>query len=136
MSTATSNAQLFAKVIRWGAILTLAVAVILGMVGFFAASVAGLVSALIGAAMALAFVSLTALSVWFGGKLSLGGFFGVVLGTWLVKLIGFFVLVLVLKSASFIVGWVLFLAIVVAVLGSLAVDAIVVMRSRIPTIQS
>lgn len=136
MSAATSNAQLFAKVIRLGAILTLAVAVIFGLVGFFAASVAGLVSALIGAAMALAFVSLTALSVWFGGKLSLGGFFGVVLGTWLVKLIGFFILVLVLKSANFIVGWVLFLAIVVAVIGSLAVDAIVVMRSRIPTIQS
>ena len=136
MSAATSNAQLFAKVIRLGAILTLAVAVIFGLVGFFAASVAGLVSALIGAAMALAFVSLTALSVWFGAKLSLGGFFGVVLGTWLVKLIGFFILVLVLKSANFIVGWVLFLAIVVAVIGSLAVDAIVVMRSRIPTIQS
>ncbi len=135
MSPATSNSQLFATVIRWGSLLTLVVAVVFGLVGFFAASVAGLVSALIGAAMALTFVSLTALSVWLGGKLSLGGFFGVVLGTWLVKLIGFFVLVLVLKSASFIVGWVLFLAIVVAVLGSLAVDAIVVMRSRIPTIQ-
>jgi hypothetical protein len=122
-------------VLRLGSILIAGVAVVGGAIGFFAASVAGLVSALIGAAMALVFVSLTALSVWLGGKLPLGGFFGVVLGTWLVKLIGFFILVVVLKSATFIVGWVLFLAIVAAVIGSLAVDAIVVLRSRIPTIQ-
>ena len=133
--TATTSNELFARVLRLGSILIAGVAVVGGAIGFFAASVAGLVSALIGAAMALVFVSLTALSVWLGGKLPLGGFFGVVLGTWLVKLIGFFILVVVLKSATFIVGWVLFLAIVAAVIGSLAVDAIVVLRSRIPTIQ-
>lgn len=134
MIVSNSN-QLFARVLRLGAILIGAVALIGGALGLVFASFAGLVSALIGAAMALVFVSLTALSVWVGGKLSLGGFFGVVLGTWLVKLIGFIILVLVLKSATFIVGWVLFLAIVMAVIGSLAVDAIVVLRSRIPTIQ-
>ena len=133
--TPTNSNELFAKVLRLGSILIAGVAVLGGALGFLAASVAGLVSALIGAAMALVFVSLTALSVWLGGKLPLGGFFGVVLGTWLVKLIGFFILVVVLKGASFIVGWVLFVAIVAAVIGSLAVDAIVVLRSRIPTIQ-
>ena len=133
--TATSTQALFRRVLKLGAILVAAVALVVGAIGFFTASIAGLVSALIGAAMALVFVSLTALSVWLGGKLPLGGFFGVVLGTWLVKLVGFFVLVLVLKSAGFIVGWVLFVAIVAAVIGSLAVDAIVVIRSRIPTFQ-
>ncbi len=133
--TPTNSNELFARVLRLGSILIAGVAVLGGAIGFFAASVAGLISALIGAAMALVFVSLTALSVWIGGKLPLGGFFGVVLGTWLVKLIGFFILVLVLKHASFIVGWVLFISIVGAVIGSLAVDAIVVLRSRIPTIQ-
>lgn len=133
--TQTGTTEVFARVLKLGAILVGGVALVVGAIGFFAASLAGLVSALIGAAMALVFVSLTAVSVWLGGKLPLGGFFGVVLGTWLVKLIGFFILVLVLKGASFIVGWVLFVAIVTAVIGSLAVDAIVVLRSRIPTFQ-
>jgi hypothetical protein len=133
--TVSSTPELFGRVLKLGSLLIAGVAVVGGLIGLLAASVAGLVSALIGAAMALVFVSLTALSVRLGAKLSLGGFFGVVLGGWLVKLIGFIVLVLLLKGATFIVGWVLFVSLVGAVIGSLILDSVLVLRSRIPTIQ-
>lgn len=129
----SASEQLFTRILKQGALLIGAIAVLGGVIGFFVASVAGLVSALIGAAMALVFVSMTALSVWLGGKLSLGGFFGVVLGGWIFKLLLFIGLVLVLKGATFIVGPILFICIVISVIGSLALDAIVVLKTRIPT---
>ena len=131
---ANASEQLFKKILRQGAFLIGGIAVIGGITGFLIASVAGLVSALIGAAMALLFVSMTALSVWLGGKLSLGGFFGVVLGGWIFKLLLFIGLVLVLKGAAFIVGPILFVCIVLSVIGSLALDAIAVLKTRIPTV--
>lgn len=132
-----SNAseQLFGKILKQGAFLIGGIAVLGGVIGFFVASVAGLVSALIGAAMALVFVSMTALSVWLGGKLSLGGFFGVVLGGWIAKLLIFIGLVLLLKGAAFIVGPILFICIVASVIGSLILDAIAVVKTRIPTVE-
>ena len=129
----SASEQLFTRILKQGALLIGAIAVLGGVIGFFVASVAGLASALIGAAMALVFVSMTALTVWLGGKLSLGGFFGVVLGGWIFKLLLFIGLVLVLKGATFIVGPILFICIVISVIGSLALDAIVVLKTRIPT---
>lgn len=130
-----ASEQLFSRILKQGAMLIGAIALLGGVIGFFVASVAGLVSALIGAAMALVFVSMTALSVWLGGKLSLGGFFGVVLGGWIAKLLMFIGLVLLLKGAAFIVGPILFICIVISVIGSLALDAIVVLKTRIPTFE-
>jgi hypothetical protein len=128
-----ASEQLFTKILKQGTLLIGGIALLGGVIGFLVASLAGLVSALIGAGMALLFVSMTALSVWLGGKLSLGGFFGVVLGGWIFKLLLFIGLVLVLKGADFIVGPILFICIVVSVIGSLALDAIVVLKTRIPT---
>jgi hypothetical protein len=130
----SASEQLFKKILLQGSFLIGGIAVLGGVIGFLIASVAGLISALIGAVMALLFVSMTALSVWLGGKLSLGGFFGVVLGGWIFKLLLFIGLVLALKGAAFIVGPILFVCIVVSVVGSLALDAIAVLKTRIPTV--
>lgn len=131
-----STAKLFAQVLKFSALLIGSIALIGGITAWMIAGVAGLISALIGAAMALVFTSMTAISVWLGGRLSLGGFFGAVLGGWIVKLVLFIVLVATLKGATFIVGPILFVCVVVSVLGSLALDAIAVSRSRIPTVES
>jgi hypothetical protein len=133
---ASASEQLFKKILKQGAFLIAGIAVLGGIIGFLIASMAGLVSALIGASMALLFVSMTALSVWLGGKLSLGGFFGVVLGGWIFKLLLFIGLVLVLKGATFIVGPILFVCIVLSVIGSLALDAMAVLKTRIPTVEN
>lgn len=132
---ASTSQQLFAKVLKQGSLLIGLISIVGGAIGYAVASTDGLLSALVGGAMALVFVSLTALTVWLGGKLSLGGFFGVVLGGWLLKLVGFVVTIAVLKDAEFIVGPVLFFTIVASVLGSLAIDALAVLRSRIPVVE-
>jgi hypothetical protein len=130
----SASEQLFTKILKQGAFLIGGIAVVGGAVGFLVASMAGLISALIGAGMALVFVSMTALSVWLGGKLSLGGFFGVVLGGWLLKLLLFIGLVVLLKGASFIVGPILFICVVISVIGSLILDGLAVLKTRIPTV--
>ncbi|WP_138275134.1 hypothetical protein [Rhodoluna limnophila] len=130
MSKAASN--LFKRVVTLGAALVGAIALVGGIAGYLVAAMPGLISALIGAGLAFVFVTLTALSVWVGGKLPLGGFFGVVLGGWLLKVIGFVLLMGALKNADFISGPVLFFTLVASIMGTLAVDSVLVLKARIP----
>jgi hypothetical protein len=132
MSKASNS--LFSRVLGLGSALIGAIAIIGGLLGFLVAGAAGLTSALIGASLTLVFVTLTAASVWLGGKLPLGGFFGVVLGGWLIKIIGFAFVIAALKGAEFINGPVLFFTLVAAILGTLAVDSVLVLKARIPVI--
>ncbi|MEY3846458.1 MAG: hypothetical protein RJA66_725 [Actinomycetota bacterium] len=131
MPSATSTSEVFANVLKQGLILVGVIALVGGGLGLAFAGINGLISGLIGAALALLFSSLTALSVKFGGKLSLGGFFGVVLGGWIVKLLGFIFLIALLKGATFIAGPVLFFTLVASILGTLVIDSLIVLRSRI-----
>ncbi len=132
MSKAANN--LFTRVLTLGSALIGAIAIIGGLVGFLVAGAPGLTSALIGAGLTLVFVTMTALSVWLGGKLPLAGFFGLVLGGWLVKMIGFALVIANLKGADFINGPVLFFTLVAAIIGTLAVDSVLVLKARIPVI--
>ncbi len=133
---ASSSTQVFAKALKLSALLVVSVAVICSIVGFLVVGIDGLWTALIGAAIALVFTSLTVLSVLFGARLPLGGFYGLVLGGWLLKIVLFAVLLSALQRMDFIHGPTLFFAIVLSVLGSLGIDSWVVLRSRIPTIDS
>lgn len=131
MSNPSSTSEVFAAVLKQGLLLVLAIAVIGGGVGFLIAGVNGLLSGLIGAALALLFSTMTALSVKFGGKLSLGGFFGVVLGGWIFKMVLFIAIVAALRGANFIDGPVFFFTLVASILGTLVIDSLIVMKSRI-----
>ncbi len=133
---ASSSTQVFAKALKLSALLVVSVAVICSIIGFLVVGIDGLWTALIGAAIALVFTSLTVLSVLFGARLPLGGFYGLVLGGWLLKIVLFAVLLAALQRMDFIHGPTLFFAIVLSVLGSLGIDSWVVLRSRIPTIDS
>ena len=133
---ASSSTQVFARALKLSALLVVSVAVICSIIGFLVVGIDGLWTALIGAAIALVFTSLTVLSVLFGARLPLGGFYGLVLGGWLLKIVLFAVLLAALQRMDFIHGPTLFFAIVLSVLGSLGIDSWVVLRSRIPTIDS
>jgi len=61
-----------------------------------------------------------------------GAFFGIVLGGWLLKFIVFLVVVIVLKDQSWINPVVLFLSLIAGVIGSLVVDVMVMLKSRMP----
>jgi energy-converting hydrogenase Eha subunit B len=108
---------------------------LLGMgIGYLAVGSIAIASALIGSAIALVFSSVTILSIWFGSKLGLNGFFALLLGGWLVKIVVFALALSALSSAEFISGPVLFIAVVASVIGTLAIEMWVVLSSRVPTI--
>ena len=135
MKPSTSAEQLFKNVLGQTALLTGLIASLGSLAGYFVEGMNGVVSALIGAGLAFAFGALTVVSMIIGRKLSLAGFFGVVMGGWLIKLIGFALLARSLQGAEFINGPVLFLTLVAAILGSLVIDSIAVLSARIPVVE-
>ncbi|MDI2097472.1 hypothetical protein [Ruicaihuangia caeni] len=132
-----SAAPALKKALVYGLVLAGVIAVVGGVVGGFIDGWVGVTSALIGTAMSAVFVAITAGSILLAGRTSKTGmlspaFFGIVMGAWLVKFIVFLVLVFVLRDQPFVNPAVLFWTIVVAVIGSLAVDLIAVSRARVP----
>ena len=123
-----------AKVLKLGSLLIGSIAIIGSGVGFLAAGLPGLLGAVAGSGIALLFVTLTALSVLFGSKLSLGGFYAVVLGGWLLKMVLFMFGVALLSRIEGLNGVALFVTLVASILGSLAVDGYVVTTSKIPVV--
>ncbi len=119
--------------------LAAAIALVGGIVGYLTVGPRGLVSALVGTAMAFVFLAVTALSILLASRIGKSdvlspSFFGIVLGGWLAKFVVFLVLVFLLKDQPWIDNTVLFLSIVAGVVGSLVVDVLVVGRSRIPVV--
>jgi hypothetical protein len=134
--TPTSNPVL-RRALLWGGVLAAVIAVVGGVLGFALAGVEGLVSALLGTLIAVAFMGMTVGSIllanrFAGSDVFVGAFFGIVLGGWLLKFILFIVLVVLLRDADWLDPVVLFLAIVAGVIGSLVVDVLVVAKSRLP----
>jgi hypothetical protein len=136
MSQISTADQLFKRALWQGSLLTFLIAAVGSGLAFFTVGEVGVLSALIGASLALVFTSLTLVSLIIGRKLSIAGFFGVVMGGWLVKLLGFAFLVASLRGAEFINGPVLFFTLVAAILGSLVIDSLAVLTARIPVVES
>ena len=131
------NRTIFIRIIRYGAVLAVAVAVIGAVAGGLVDGGRGVTSALIGAALAFVFTGVTAASILLADRVAKGdllnpAYLGIVVGGWLLKFILFLVLLLVLKDQDWINTVVLFLAIIAAVIGSLVIDVVVVVRSRTP----
>ena len=122
------------RVLKLGSLLVLGVTVIGSIVGFLVAGTSGLLAALAGGAAAFAFTALTVLSLLFGSKLNLGGFLGVVLGGWLIKVLLFLLLFSSLNKAEWLTlsaRPVVFFVVVAAVIGGLVLDTLVVTKARI-----
>ncbi len=129
--------RVFITILRYGALLALAIALVGGIAGYFAQGWVGVVSALIGTGMALFFLGLTAVSILVANRFGEHEFatiifFSVVLGVWLLKFVLFLVLLLLLKDQPFINNIIMFISLVAGVLGSLVVDVVVMAKSRIP----
>jgi hypothetical protein len=123
--------------ILFGGLLAAAIAVVGSVVGFLVDGGTGLVSALIGAAMAFLFLGVTAGSILLANRIAHSDFlnplfFVTVLGGWLLKFAVFLVLLIVLKDQPWINNVVLLLTVIVGVVGSLVVDVVVIARSRQP----
>jgi len=123
--------------LKWDAIIVAGIAVVAVVIGAIAAGGVGVTSALIGAAMGLVFLGITAASILFanryaGGELFAAIFFAIVLGGWIIKFVVFIVVAVLLRHQPWVNAYVLFLSVIAGVLGSLVVDVVVVLRSRIP----
>jgi len=123
--------------LRWGALFAAALAVVAGGVGWLVAQAPGLWAGLLGAGLAFVFLALTAGSMLLGRRLTVGDpnspvFYGVVLGAWLVKLIAFFLFMFWLRDQAWLDAWVFFITLIVAVFGSLTIDALAFVRTRTP----
>lgn len=130
-------APLLKRALVYGGLLALAIAVVGSLIGFLVDGMPGLLGALVGAAMTALFLGLTALTILLASRVSKGelfspAFFGIVMGGWLLKLLLFLGIVLLLAQQDFLNPLVMFVTIVVAVLGSLAVDVLAFVRTRTP----
>lgn len=132
-----SSTPILRTTLVWSLLVMVILAIAGGIIGFSIAGASGMWSALVGLFLAIAFFALTAASIlfanrWFGGPLFVPIFFGVVLGGWLLKLVIFLVVILALRDQAWVESLIFFFGLIAGVLASLIVDAVVIIRMRIP----
>ncbi|GEP25781.1 hypothetical protein E3T46_05140 [Cryobacterium sp. Hh11] len=135
--TQPTSIPVLRRILIYGVYVAVAIAVVGSIVGFVVDGGTGVLSALIGTAMSVAFMGITAGSILLanrvaGNESAIGGFFGIIMGGWLLKFVVFLVLLVLLQDRAWIQPMVLFFCIIAGVIGSLVVDAVVVMKSRMP----
>jgi hypothetical protein len=123
--------------LRYGGIVTIAIAVLGATIGFLVAGPSGVASALVGASLAAVFMGLTAASILLAARFSRNdppgtAYFGIILGVWFFKLVLFLVLMIFLRGQHWLNPSVFFGAVVAAVIGSLIADGLAIARTRVP----
>ncbi|MFJ4219172.1 hypothetical protein [Curtobacterium luteum] len=127
----------FRRILVWAGLLALGLAVVGGVVGLLVSGTPGLVGGLLGAVLSVVFLGLTALSVLVAlraskGQMISGAFFGIVMGTWLVKFMLFLVALFLLRDRDWVDFPTLAIVIIVGVVGSLVIDVVAVATARVP----
>ena len=131
-----NNTTILTRALRYGAILTIGVVIVGGIIGYLVGGVPGLVSALIGAGVTAVFMGLTGASFVVASRVAhlpegIAVYYGIILGTFLVKLVIFLALVISLRSATWLNPTVFGFTIIAAVLGTLVVDSLALQRGRV-----
>ncbi|WP_253202037.1 hypothetical protein [Subtercola sp. PAMC28395] len=132
-----SSTPILMRALRVAALLTVVLVVVGGVVGYFLDGWVGVVSAVIGAAMAFVFLAITATSIlianrYYASPLFTTLFFAIVLGAWLLKFVLFIIAALLLRNQPWTNNGILFTCLIIGVIGTLVVDVVVVARSRMP----
>jgi hypothetical protein len=139
----TSAVQLAAKAIRTalfiGGFVTLGIAVVGGAIGYSLVGPMGIWSALVGSAIAFVFMGITAGSIFLGqkasgGSIASGLFFGIVLGSWLLKFVLFLVVAFAIRNSDSLDTVIAFSCVIAAVLGALVSDVVAISRARVPIV--
>jgi hypothetical protein len=130
-------APMLTRVLRYGVVLTIVVVVVGGVIGYLVDGWHGLFSALIGAGVTAVFMGFTAASILIAGRVASGPdgiatFYGIVLGTWMLKLVIFVGLAIWLRTQSWLDPAIFGLTIIAAVIGSLVIDVVAFVRTRTP----
>lgn len=121
----------FRRALVLSLVLAAVIAVVGGVVSGLVVGQDGVISVLIGTAMAVVFAGITVVSLLAAIKYDITVFFGIIMGAWLLKAVLFLVVLVLLRDAAFVHDWSLFLSIVAAVIGTLIIDAVVVAKGRL-----
>lgn len=132
-----SVSALAKRAVYVGLVVTTVITVVAATWGALVSELAGMLGALVGGALGFVLLGLTPLSIIWGYRLGRGdmlspGFFGSVLGTWLLKFVAFLAVVFWLGDQVWLDKVVLFVTIVVAILAGLVTDLVVISKARIP----
>lgn len=130
----SSAVPILKRSLLFGLLYSAAIAVLGGGVAWLTVGAIGAQSVVIGAVMAAVFLGITAVSILIALKYDIVAFFAIVLGAWLLKFVLFLVLAIALRDQPWINTASLFLALIAGVIGSLVVDVVVVMKTRMPYI--
>jgi hypothetical protein len=136
-----SNTTILVRALRYGAILTIAVVIVGSIIGYLVGGVPGLVSALVGAGVTAVFMGLTAASFVVASRVAhlpegIVVYYGIILGTFLVKFVIFLVLVISLRGAHWLNPTIFGFTTIAAVLGTLVVDGLAVGLGRVPYVDA
>jgi hypothetical protein len=136
-----NNTTILVRAVRYGAILTIAIVIVGSIIGYLLGGVPGLVSALLGAGVTAIFMGLTAASFVVASRVAklpegIAVYYGIILGTFLVKFVIFLVLVISLRGVHWLNPTIFGFTIIAAVLGTLVVDALALQRGRVPYIDA
>lgn len=129
-----SSVPVLKRSLLFGFLFAAVIAVVGGGLGWLSVGPIGALSVVIGAVMAAVFLGITAASILVAIKYDIVAFFAIVLGAWLLKFVLFLVLAVALRDQPWINTTALFLALIAGVIGSLVVDVVVVMKTRMPYI--
>jgi hypothetical protein len=132
-----NNTTILTRALRYGAVLTIGVLIVGGVIGYLTGGVPGLVSALLGAGVTAVFMGLTGASFVVASRVAhlpegIAVYYGIILGTFVVKFVIFLVLVISLRHVSWLNPTIFGFTIIAAVLGTLIVDALALQRGRVP----
>jgi hypothetical protein len=122
--------EILTKVLKYSGLLAVSLIVVGGTIGYLVDGSDGLISVLLGTAVAVLFSAVTAASMMVAIKFEIAAFFGIVMGSWLLKMVLFIVALVLLRDQPFINTIALFISLVVAIIGTVAIDTIVVVKSR------
>lgn len=130
LDTEPTSAPIMRTILRWSLLLTLVIAVIGGIVGALVAGWPGVWSAVCAAVLTLLFTGVTSLSVLLANRFDTIYFMVIILGAWILKFLVFLGALALVKQLDFTSPWILWSCMVVAIVGQLAIDVVVVLRSR------
>lgn len=129
-ATPTTTREILRRAVLYTGIVALVIGVVGGVLGYLTVGTDGLWSALMGTGLAILFAVITAVSILAALKYTVTVFFGIIMGAWLLKAVIFMILLAVVTELEFVHPMVLFLSVVAAIVGTLAVDVIVVLGAR------
>lgn len=120
------------QALRWAVVLTIVVAVLGSVIGWFIAGAPGVWGALMGAALTLVFCGATIIAMMLTTNSGATTMAAVVVGSWFVKVVVTLGLIIAVRNATFYDKPVFVTTVIIAVIGTLALDMRAVAAGRMP----